>query len=109
MVRRLSISQNAYLRYFRVILHDPEIYRDPEEFQPERLLNEDGSVRDHPALSLTCGVGKRICPARHFAEATIFIVASSVLSVYNVAKTKDRSGNDIPVKVAVSTERRLVA
>ena len=59
MVRRLSISQNAYLRYFRVILHDPEIYPDPdpEEYQPESILNENGSVRDDPSLSLTFGVG----------------------------------------------------
>jgi cytochrome P450 len=91
MVRRLSISPNAYLTYFRAILHDPEIYPDPEEFKPERFLNEDGSVRDDPTLSLAFGVGKRICPGRHLAEAMIFIVASSVLSVFNVAKAKDQS------------------
>jgi cytochrome P450 len=48
-------------------LHDPELYPDPEEFKPERSLNEDGSVRDDPALSLVFGVGKRICPGRHLS------------------------------------------
>jgi cytochrome P450 len=104
----LSVCPNAYLRCFRAILHDPEIYPDPEEFKPERFLNEDGSVRDDPTLSLAFGVGKRICPGRHLAEGAIFIVTSSVLSVFNVAKAKDQSGNEIPVKEAVSTERRLV-
>ncbi|KAI0273084.1 cytochrome P450 [Russula aff. rugulosa BPL654] len=42
------------------ILHDPELYPDPEEFKPERFLNEDGSVRDDPTLSLAFGIGKRI-------------------------------------------------
>ena len=106
--RQPSISPNTSLRCFRAILHDPEIYPDPEEFKPERFLNDDGSVRDDPALSLAFGVGKRICPGRHHAEATIFIVTSSVLSVFNVGKAIDQSGNEIRIKEAVSTERRLV-
>jgi cytochrome P450 len=93
---------------FRAILHDPEIYPDPEEFKPERFLNEDGSVRDDPTLSLVFGVGKRICPGRHFADAIIFIVTSSVLSVFNVMKTKDENDNEIPVKAAVSARRGVV-
>jgi cytochrome P450 len=92
----------------RAILHDPEIYPDPEEFKPERFLNEDGSVRDDPTLSLVFGVGKRICPGRHFADAIIFIVTSSVLSVFNVMKTKDENDNEIPVKAAVSARRGVV-
>ena len=95
------------LRYFRAILHDPEIYPDPEEFRPERFLNEDGSFRDDPTLSLAFGVGKRICPGRHLAEAIIFLATSSVLSVFDVVKAKDQNGNDIPVKAAASTERRV--
>ena len=51
---------------------------------PERFLNEDGSVRDDPTLSLVFGVGKRIYPGRHFVHAIMFIVTSSVLSVFNV-------------------------
>ncbi|KAI0274196.1 cytochrome P450 [Russula aff. rugulosa BPL654] len=53
------------------ILHDPETYPDPEEFKPERFLNEDGSVREDPALSLVFGVGKRICPGRHLVDSTV--------------------------------------
>ena len=108
MARWLSIRLMVYLRCFRAILHDPEIYPDPEEFKPERFLDEDGSVRDDPTLSLVFGIGKRICPGRHFVDATIFIVASSVLSVFNVTKAKDENGYEIPVKVAVSTERKIV-
>jgi hypothetical protein len=77
-------------------------------FKPERFIDKDGSVRDDPTLSLVFGVGKRICPGRHFVDATIFIVASSVLSVFNVMKAKDEHGHEIPVKVAVSSGRGLI-
>jgi cytochrome P450 len=89
-------------------LHDPELYPDPEEFKPERFLNEDGSVRDDPTLSLVFGVGKRICPGRHFVNATIFLVTSSVLSVFDVTKAIDETGHEIPVKVAVSSGGGLI-
>ena len=108
MVHWLSIHQNHYLRCFRAILHDPETYPDPEEFKPERFLNEDGSVRDDPALSLVFGVGKRICPGRHLVDSTVFIVTSSVLSVFNVTKVKDKNGNEIPVKIGVTDPRRFL-
>ncbi|KAI0278775.1 cytochrome P450 [Russula aff. rugulosa BPL654] len=86
----------------------PEVYPDPEEFKPERFLNEDGSVRDDPILSFVFGFGKRICPGRHFVDATIFIVVSSVLSVFKVAKAKDENGHEIPVKAAVTADRGVV-
>jgi len=90
------------------ILHDPEIYPEPEEFKPERFLKEDGSVRDDPTLSLVFGIGKRICPGRHFVDATIFIVTSSVLSVFDVTKAKDENGHEIPVKAAVTARRGII-
>jgi cytochrome P450 len=102
VVRRLFIQLDIYLRRFRAILHDPETYPDPEEFKPERFLNEDGSVKDDPTLALAFGAGKRICPGRHIVDATLFIVASSVLSAFNVTKAKDENGNEIPVKAEVT-------
>ena len=96
------------MRCFRAILHDPEEYPEPDEFKPERFLNEDGTVRDDPTLSLVFGVGKRICPGRHFVYATIYIATSSVLSVFNVTKAKDENGNEIPVKVAIAPDRGSV-
>ena len=84
------------------------MYPEPEEFKPERFLNEDGTVRDDPTLSLAFGVGKRICPGRHFVDAEIFIFTSSVLSVFNVTKAKDENGNEIPVKAAVTVDRGVV-
>jgi cytochrome P450 len=108
MVRRLFIQRDIYLRRFRAILHDPETYPEPKEFKPERFLNEDGSVKDDPTLALAFGAGKRICPGRHIVDATLFIVASSVLSVFNVTKAKDENGNEIPVKAEVTVSSGIL-
>jgi cytochrome P450 len=89
-------------------LHDPEAYPEPDKFKPERFLNEDGTVRDDPMLSLVFGVGKRICPGWHLVEATLFIVTSSILSVFDVTKARDGNGKEIPVKVALDPNREII-
>ena len=108
MVRPLFLQLGVYLRRFRAILHDPEAYPDPEEFRPERFLNEDGSVRDDPMLALAFGAGKRICPGRHIVDVMLFIVASSVISAFNVTKAKDEDGNEIAVKAEVTVLSGIV-
>jgi len=90
------------------ILHDPEIFPDPEEFKPERFLEKDGSFQDDPMIALAFGAGKRICPGRHFADSTLFILASSILSVFNVTKAKDENGQEIPVNVATTVRSGIV-
>jgi cytochrome P450 len=105
----VSITHLALiLRCFRAVLHNPELYPDPEEFKPERFLNKDGSVRDDPTLALVFGVGKRICPGRHFVDATLFIVTSSVLSIFSVTKAIDENGIEVPVKAAVTSLTGIV-
>jgi len=89
------------------ILHDPELYPEPEKFKPERFLNKDGTVREDPAISLAFGIGKRICPGRHFVDAAIFTVTSSVLSVFDVTKAKDENGKEISVEATAFVLRRL--
>lgn len=87
----MDFVKNAVkLKCFRAILHDsdPETYPDPEIFKHDRFLNEDGSVRDNPALSSAFDAGKRICPERHFADSIILGVTSSASSVFNRDQSK---------------------
>ena len=88
----------------RGILHNPDLYPDPETFNPERFLNKDGTFRDDPTISLAFGGGKRICPGRHLVDTTLFIVTASVLSVFNVIKATDENGHEIPVNPAIEVD-----
>jgi cytochrome P450 len=92
-------------RVDRAVLHDPELYPEPEAFKPDRFLNEDGTFRDDPTLSLAFGAGRRICPGRHFVDAELFVLTASVLSVFKVTRAKDKNGNEIPV---VAPDPKLV-
>ncbi|KAH9995382.1 cytochrome P450 [Russula compacta] len=71
------------------ILHDPVMYPEPDIFKPERFLNPDGSLRDDPILISTFGFGKRICPGRHFADATLYIFVASLFSVFDIERGRD--------------------
>ncbi|KAI0371500.1 CyP450 monooxygenase [Pilatotrama ljubarskyi] len=57
------------------ISRDPEEYPDPEEFRPERFLEDN--ARD--PVAFVFGNGRRICPGRHFADASLFIIVASAL------------------------------
>ncbi|KAI0264227.1 cytochrome P450 [Gloeopeniophorella convolvens] len=86
------------------ILHDPASYPQPDAFNPERFLNADGSLRDDAILVSAFGYGKRICPGRHFVDATLFIVVASVLSGFNVGKEKGTGGHACPLSVNKGTD-----
>ncbi|KAI0042144.1 cytochrome P450 [Auriscalpium vulgare] len=71
------------------ILHDPAVYPDPETFNPERFLTDDGQFKDDLALSVAFGGGKRICPGRFLAESTLFMSTATVLSACTVGRKDD--------------------
>ncbi|KAI9444584.1 cytochrome P450 [Lactarius indigo] len=79
------------------VLHDPELYPDPEAFKPERFLDKDGKFVDDPLIPLAFGAGRRHCPGRHFVDTVLFVMAASMVSVFNITKEKDKDGNEIPV------------
>ena len=62
------------------------MYPERDFFKPERCINLGGSVRDDPVVTTLFGFGKRICPGRHLADATVFIVIASLLSVFNIKR-----------------------
>src|SRR5712675_3480862 len=68
------------------------MYPDPDDFKPERFFNPDGSLRNDPVLASGFGFGRRICPGRHFVDATVFILVASLLSVFNFEKQKGTDG-----------------
>ena len=97
----------------RVVLHDTELYPQPDEVNPERYLNRTDECLNPDPREFAFGYGRRcvsrtnallsetdthhprVCPGRIFAEDTLFITAASVLASFNVSDAVSLKGSRI--------------
>ncbi|KAK5997064.1 Cytochrome P450 monooxygenase CLM2 [Cladobotryum mycophilum] len=75
--------------------HDPQTYRDPFCFSPERFLEP----RNEPEPNEAFGWGRRICPGRYIAYDNLFITIARLLATFNISKAVDQQGRQIEPKV----------
>ncbi|KAF5315445.1 hypothetical protein D9619_007174 [Psilocybe cf. subviscida] len=78
------------------ITRDEGRYKDAEMFNPDRFLDEHSKLNDDEC-DFTFGFGRRICPGRHMARATLWLSMATTLWAFNIGKAKDASGNEIPI------------
>jgi len=101
-------------------MHDPEVFEKPLEFRPERYLKNgkiNREVLDPDVAAFGFGrrsvslygfivqsseIWHRICPGRHLARDTLFILISSVLSVFDILPPKDENRNEVKVEARFS-------
>ncbi|EIW80605.1 PAH-inducible cytochrome P450 monooxygenase PC-PAH 6 [Coniophora puteana RWD-64-598 SS2] len=73
---------------------DPEKYPRPDTFDPGRFLDANGHLTKD-TCEISFGFGRRICPGRHFARASVWIAIAQILASFTIEKAKDASGNPI--------------
>ncbi len=80
----------------RAIHYDPELYPEPETFNPNRwLLPEYPTYREpltqYPNMNnySVFGFGRRLCPGAHIAERSINMIAARVSWACNIQKSID--------------------
>ncbi|KIJ25894.1 hypothetical protein M422DRAFT_192869 [Sphaerobolus stellatus SS14] len=66
------------------IFRDPEVFVDPHAFKPERFLDDKKGQRCREVLNIVWGYGRRACPGRQLAEASLFIAMASVLCCFDL-------------------------
>ncbi|KAJ7045928.1 cytochrome P450 [Mycena alexandri] len=71
------------------ILHDPEMYPDPDRFYPERFLKDGVLNPDIREPDAAFGFGRRICPGRYMSDNNVFLIAASVLSRFEILPSLD--------------------
>ncbi|GCB27763.1 O-methylsterigmatocystin oxidoreductase [Aspergillus awamori] len=67
------------------ITHDPNFYPHPEKFDPERFLGEN--PQPDPS-GWVFGFGRRVCPGRVLADASVFVTVGMVLSAMRISLEK---------------------
>ncbi|KAK0437376.1 cytochrome P450 [Armillaria borealis] len=80
--------------------HDPDFYPNPEVFDPTRFMGPSPQLDPR---ELIFGFGRRICPGRLLAEASVFLAMARLLAVFNVTKAIDENGvtqEPVPGQVA---------
>lgn len=79
-------------------LHDPDVYVDESIFNPERYL-EPRSEPDPKSEAF--GYGRRICPGRYLADASVFLAVAQILAAFNISKAVDEQGVEKEAKLEV--------
>ncbi|KAL1710409.1 cytochrome P450 [Schizophyllum commune] len=112
-----TIFGNLYAIY-----HDPELFEDPEVFNPDRyILTEHGTkpgVDDSDfKASFVFGTGRRICPGMHLAPTTAILATMKLLWAFEFRPAVDpATGKEIPLDVhahhgvsaCIDTDRTLL-
>ncbi|KAF8073651.1 cytochrome P450 [Lyophyllum atratum] len=73
---------------------DDNIYEDPFTFDPTRYMQKPLG-RGEPFSGATWGFGRRICPGRHLADASVWIAMATILSTLCISKAKSEDGEEI--------------
>jgi len=74
--------------------HDEQSYQEPQKFEPERFLGAD-DIASPPTTSISFGFGRRVCPGRELADASLWITCAIALATVNIGKPFDADGKEI--------------
>ena len=89
-----TIPKNAHVIPLLHAVHmNPEHWDQPEEFRPERFLNEDHSCIVKPEHFLPFGIGQRMCLGDQLAEKEFFMFFASLLHCFEL---KNPEGQPLP-------------
>ncbi|KAI9465858.1 cytochrome P450 [Lactarius psammicola] len=83
------------------MLRDPEVFPDPEHFDPERYLekvDEETARRRDPRV-FVFGFGRRRCPGAHLVESSVWLMLATILATLDIEKPCDRDGKEIEPEV----------
>ncbi|KAF9235567.1 cytochrome P450 [Melanogaster broomeanus] len=77
-------------------------FPNPLAFNPDRFINDDGTLNPLDIQNFAFGFGRRVCVGRHFADAAVWSVIAKVLSVFKLLKPLDENGKEVQVEARFS-------
>lgn len=92
-----TIPAKANVEFYTAwVTQDPNLWKDPDEFRPERFLNGDGVNVDitgmkGPVKMLPFGAGRRVCPAWTLGTLHVHLMLARMVHAF-----KWLPGNPVP-------------
>jgi cytochrome P450 len=68
---------------------------EPQEFKPERYMDDASSESICDPRDLVFGFGRRACPGKHFAEANVWLAIARIVATFDITRALDDHGEEI--------------
>lgn len=81
------------------IHHQPELFRDPNLFMPERFLNQDGKLALDQDRSMPFGAGKRVCAGEQFARNALFLAVTALVQNFTFHLPNGSTTPDLKARI----------
>jgi len=98
------------------IARDPDVFPDPERFDPQRWITADGTAIREDLKVFQFGFGRRVCPGSHVANKSLFINTALLLWAFKISQDSQKpidtmaftnTANTHPLPFSVRFEPRL--
>lgn len=66
--------------------HDPEFWKDPDEFRPERFLEADGTPAPKPDNFMPFSMGRRVCLGESVAKPELLLILAIFIQKFRFSK-----------------------
>ncbi|KIY53510.1 cytochrome P450 [Fistulina hepatica ATCC 64428] len=86
----------------RAMCYDETTYKDPETFNPIRFAPVSEGGNGEPLPMGQFGFGRRVCPGRHLADTTLWILMATMLATVNIEKVIGPDGKPVTPNVSLT-------
>ncbi len=73
------------LCHLESLMKDPEVFPEPDKFDPVRYLDSKGNFKPHPRV-VPFGVGRRRCLGENLARMELYLFFTGILAKFNLER-----------------------
>jgi len=86
----------------KAMTHDERTYKNPELFNPDRYRPKESGGAGEPFPQGPFGFGRRVCPGRALASASVFIFMATLLTTFNIEPAIGPDGKPLKPSTGLS-------